>query len=169
MTIKAGTLAPDFELQDETGAWRKLSDYRGMPVILYFYPKDDTTGCTKEACGFRDDYRAYQHRNLTILGVSPDTPRSHAKFKNKYQLPFTLLADRDHKIADKYGAWGKKKFLGREYDGILRTTFLIDAEGRLINVFENVKPAEHSGEILGFLEKAGFTSGARHPEDVEGK
>ena len=152
MPLEIGFPAPDFNLQDETEVWRRLSDYRGRPVVLYFYPRDDTTGCTKEACGFRDDYRAFQQRDVTILGVSPDTPRSHAKFKNKFHLPFSLLADIDHKVADLYGAWGRKKFAGREYDGILRTTFLLNSEGKVLHIFENVKPAEHSAEILGYLE-----------------
>src|SRR5512146_420199 len=118
MAIQAGGPAPDFTLRDETGTARKLSDYRGSPVVLYFYPKDDTPGCTTEACNFRNDYSAYQQAGGTILGVSPDTPKSHAKFKEKYHLPFTLLADADHKICDLYGVWGRKKMMGREYDGV---------------------------------------------------
>ncbi len=154
MPLAAGTTAPDFALPDETGAIRKLSDYRGKPVILYFYPKDDTPGCTTEACNFRDDYSAYEENGVTILGVSPDSPKSHAKFKAKFNLPFTLLADEDHQIAEQYGVWGRKKFMGREYDGILRTTFLIGPAGTIAQVFENVKPANHSAEILAALQKA---------------
>lgn len=154
MPLAAGTTAPDFTLQDETGAVRKLSDYRGKPVVLYFYPKDDTPGCTTEACNFRDDYSAYEASGVTILGVSPDSPKSHAKFKAKFHLPFTLLADEDHQVAEQYGVWGRKKFMGREYDGILRTTFLIDPEGKIAQVFENVKPANHSAEILSALQQA---------------
>jgi peroxiredoxin Q/BCP len=151
MPIQAGNLAPDFELQDENGTIRRLSDFRGKPVVLYFYPKDDTPGCTKEACSFRDDYSAYEKAQVEILGVSPDSPKSHAKFKAKYHLPFTLLADEGHRVADQYGTWGRKKFMGREYDGILRTTFLIDEEGHIKRVFENVKPQDHSAEILAAL------------------
>jgi thioredoxin-dependent peroxiredoxin len=152
MPISANQPAPNFVLADETGTERSLSDYRGKPVILYFYPKDDTPGCTKEACSFRDDYSAYEEAGVVILGVSPDSPKSHTKFKNKYQLPFTLLSDEDHKVAEMYGVWGPKKFMGREYEGILRTTFLIDAEGNLQQVFKDVKPADHSVEVLQALK-----------------
>jgi len=148
MPIAAGVYAPDFSLLDETGVSRKLSDYLGKPVVLYFYPKDDTPGCTTEACKFRDDYSAYQEAGVVILGVSPDSPKSHAKFKAKYQLPFTLLADEDHKVCEMYGVWGRKKFMGREYDGVLRTTFLIGEDGVIKKVFEDVKPADHSTEVL---------------------
>ena len=148
MPISAGTLAPDFVLPDETGTERKLSDYLGSPVVLYFYPKDDTPGCTTEACNFRDDYSQYQETGVVILGVSPDSPKKHAKFKEKYDLPFALLADEQHKVCEMYGVWGPKKFRGREYEGVLRTTFLIDAQGKIVKVFEKVKPAEHSVEVL---------------------
>ena len=142
-----------FSIQDENGNQHRLSDYRGKRVVLYFYPKDDTPGCTTEACNFRDDYSAYQKAGVTVLGVSPDTVKSHARFKTKYELPFTLLADTGHKICDLYGVWGRKKMMGREYDGVLRTTFLIDPDGQIIKVFENVKPAEHSREVLQVFEK----------------
>jgi peroxiredoxin Q/BCP len=148
MPISAGVEAPDFRLQDETGTERTLSDYRGAPVVLYFYPKDDTSGCTTEACSFRDDYSAYEQSGVRILGVSPDPPKSHAKFKAKYDLPFTLLADVDHKVCEAYDVWGPKKYMGREYEGVYRTTFLIDKDGQIAKVFENVKPAAHSAEIL---------------------
>jgi peroxiredoxin Q/BCP len=148
MPISSGKSAPDFTLLDENGEERKLSDYRGNPIVLYFYPKDDTPGCTKEACNFRDDYSAYQKAGITILGVSPDSPKRHANFKAKYDLPFTLLADTDHKVCELYGVWGVKKSYGREYEGVFRTTFLINGEGRIIKVFENVKPADHSAEVL---------------------
>lgn len=151
MPIQSGIPAPDFELQDETGTPRRLSDYRGQPVILYFYPKDDTPGCTTEACNFRDDYSAYQNAGVVILGVSPDSVKSHAKFKQKYGLPFPLLADEEHKVCEMYDVWALKKFMGREYMGVLRTTFLIDAEGQIARVFENVKPADHSEELLAEL------------------
>ena len=151
MAISAGVPAPEFELQDDTGTPRKLSDYRGRNVVLYFYPKDDTSGCTKEACNFRDDYSAYEQAGVAILGVSPDDVKSHEKFKNKFQLPFPLLADVGHKVCDLYGVWGPKKFLGKSYEGVLRTTFLIDESGNIIKVFEKVRPAEHSAEILSAL------------------
>jgi peroxiredoxin Q/BCP len=151
MPIESGSPAPDFELPDDTGSMRRLSDFRGTPVVLYFYPKDDTQGCTTEACNFRDDYSAYENAEVVILGVSPDSVKSHVKFKQKYSLPFPLLADEGHEVCDLYGVWGLKEFMGREYMGVLRTTFLIDAQGQIIRVFEKVKPAEHSAEILAEL------------------
>lgn len=151
MPISAGNPAPDFELLDDTGTPRKLSDYRGKKVVLYFYPKDDTPGCTKEACNFRDDYSAYEQADVVILGVSPDTVASHVKFKKKFQLQFPLLADEGHKVCDLYGTWGPKKYMGREYEGVLRTTFLIDENGNIVRVFENVRPPEHSAELLSAL------------------
>jgi len=153
MTLLKGTIAPDFTLLDETSTPRKLTDYRGQPVVLYFYPKDDTPGCTTEACGFRDDYGDYQQAGVTILGVSPDSPKKHTKFKEKYNLPFTLLADTEHAVCELYGVWGRKKFMGREYDGVFRITYLIGADGVILQVFENVKPDGHSAEILQVLEK----------------
>jgi peroxiredoxin Q/BCP len=155
MALQAGALAPDFTLQDETGEERKLSDYLGQPVLLYFYPRDDTPGCTKEACNFRDDYGAYEQAGVTILGVSPDTPAKHARFKAKYALPFTLLADTGHRVCDLYGVWGPKKYLGRSYEGVLRTTFLIDAQGKIVKTFENVRPPDHSREVLEALGGVG--------------
>jgi len=143
--------APDFTLLDETGTSRKLSDYRGKDVVLYFYPKDDTPGCTTEACAFRDDYSAYEKAGVVILGLSADSPKSHLKFKTKYGLPFTLLSDEDHKVCEAYGVWAKKKMMGREYMGILRTTYLISKEGLVKKVFAEVKPAGHSQEILAAL------------------
>lgn len=154
MPISAGSTAPDFTLPDDNGVERRLSDYRGVPVVLYFYPKDDTPGCTTEACSFRDDYQQYQDAGVTILGVSPDTPKKHGRFKEKYHLPFTLLADADHKVCDLYGVWGRKKFMGREYDGVLRTTFLIGPEGLILKVYENVRPNGHSQEVLAALKTA---------------
>lgn len=148
MTIAANQTAPDFSLQDENGTLHRFSEYRGKPVVLYFYPKDDTPGCTTEACAFRDDYSDYEGSGVVILGVSPDSPKSHKKFKEKYQLPFALLADEDHQVCELYGAWGRKKFMGREYDGVLRSTFVIGADGEIKKVFENVKPAGHSAEVL---------------------
>ena len=148
MNVATGTLAPDFTLPDENGVPHKLSDYAGKSVVLYFYPKDDTPGCTTEACEFRDAYQDYTDAGLVILGISPDPPKAHAKFKNKFSLPFTLLADEGHKICDLFGVWGRKKFMGREYDGVFRTTFLIGPDRKVIKVFEGVKPAGHSAEVL---------------------
>jgi len=149
--LKENTPAPDFTLPDETGEMRNLSNYLGQNIVLYFYPKDDTAGCTTEACKFRDDYSAYEKSDVVILGVSPDSPKSHAKFKAKYQLPFTLLADEDHKVCELYAVWGKKKMYGKEYDGVFRTTYIIGKDGKILKVFENVKPADHSAEILAVL------------------
>ena len=151
MALSTGTIAPDFTLLDETGTPHRLSDYRGRQLVLYFYPKDDTPGCTTEACSFRDGYSAYQQAGVTILGVSPDTPKKHAKFKEKYSLPFSLLADDGHKVCELYGVWGRKKFMGREYDGVFRTTFVIAPDGTIARVFENVKPDGHSAEVLAAL------------------
>lgn len=152
MLLKEKTIAPDFKQLDETGKERSLAEFKGKELILYFYPKDDTPGCTTEACNFRDDYSAYEKAGVIILGVSPDPPASHAKFKAKFHLPFTLLADEGHKVGDLYGTWGKKHMYGREYDGVLRTTFLIGKDGVIKKVFENVKPAGHSAEILAAIE-----------------
>ena len=152
MPISSGIPAPDFELLDDTNKLRHLADFKGQSVILYFYPADDTSGCTKEACGFRDDYSAYQKAGVTILGVSPDSVASHVKFKAKYQLPFPLLADEDHRVCNEYGVWGPKKYMNKEYEGVLRTTFLIDAHGKIARVFENVRPEEHSAEMLEALK-----------------
>jgi peroxiredoxin Q/BCP len=151
MPISAGIPAPEFELPDDTNTLRKLSDFRGRNIVLYFYPADDTPGCTKEACNFRDDYSAYEKAGVVVLGVSPDDVDSHVKFKKKFQLPFPLLADEGHKICDLYQVWGPKKLIGKEYDGVLRTTFLIDGNGNIVKVFEKVRPAEHSTEVLSAL------------------
>lgn len=144
----AGDPAPQFSLPNEDGDIVSLQDYKGSKLILYFYPKDDTPGCTKEACALRDDYSAYEEAGVSILGVSADSSRSHEKFITKYDLPFSLLADEDHEVCEAYGVWGKKKFRGREYMGIKRTTFIIDEQGKISHVFENVKPASHSQELL---------------------
>lgn len=154
--LEEGTTAPEFTLVDENEEQHSLSDYRGKPIVLYFYPRDDTSGCTKEACSFRDDYSAYEEVGIKVIGVSPDTAKSHTKFKNKYDLPFTLLADTDHQVAESYGVWGLKKFMGREYDGIHRTTFLIDGNGEIIKVFKKVKPADHSQQVLEVFRKRGM-------------
>ncbi|HPH95188.1 MAG TPA: thioredoxin-dependent thiol peroxidase [Anaerolineaceae bacterium] len=151
MPIKAGSLAPDFELADDSGQVRKLSDFRGQTVILYFYPKDDTPGCTTEACSFRDNYSAFLNAGAAVLGVSPDKVKSHLKFKDKFSLPFPLLADETHQVCELYGVWGEKKMMGKTYNGVYRTTFLIGPDGVIRKVYENVKPAEHIAEILADL------------------
>lgn len=151
---KVGDTAPDFTLPDEKGGSIRLSDLKGQPVVLYFYPKDDTPGCTKEACNFRDDYDQFRALGAEVLGVSPDSPGSHAKFKEKYELPFPLLADESSNVCEAYGVWAQKQFRGREYMGVNRTTFLIDAEGKISHVFEDVDPEQHSGEVLQALNDA---------------
>lgn len=148
MPLSQNIPAPDFTLEDETGNKHTLSSYKGKTVLLYFYPKDDTPGCTTEACNFRDDYSSYEKAGVTILGVSPDTVKAHKKFKEKYNLPFTLLADNDHKVCEMYGVWGLKKFMGKEYNGVFRTSFLIDKDGMITKVYENVKPADHSKDVI---------------------
>ncbi len=150
--LAVGDVAPDFTLPDDTGKMVRLSEFRGRKVVLYFYPKDDTPGCTKEACGFRDMYPAYTEAGAVILGVSPDDVKSHVKFKQKYNLPFTLLADPEHRVIEQYGAWGLKKLLGREYMGVLRTTYVIDEEGRIAKVFSSVKPDRHNEEVFSVLK-----------------
>jgi len=150
-SLKAGDLAPDFELPSDAGTPLRLSSLRGHPVALYFYPKDDTPGCTAEACGLRDGFAAFARAGVVILGVSPDNAASHARFSSKYALPFPLLADEGHRVAELYGVWGEKTFMGKKHMGVLRTTFVIDAGGRIARVFENVKPDGHASEILAAL------------------
>lgn len=152
MSLTSGSIAPDFQLPDQTGSLRSLAEFRGKPVVLYFYPKDDTPGCTTEACEFRDAYADYEKAGVVILGVSPDAENSHTKFIQKYELPFTLLSDTDHAVSESYGGWGLKKYMGREYEGVLRTTFLISPDGIIQKVFEGVKPAGHAAEVLAALQ-----------------
>jgi thioredoxin-dependent peroxiredoxin len=149
--IQEGKPAPDFELQNDSGESVKLSDLRGRPVVLYFYPKDDTPGCTTEACEFRDAYNVFRERGVEVLGVSPDDVKSHEKFKTKYELPFPLLADPDHAVAEKYGVWGEKKFAGKTYYGINRSTFIIDAEGKVARAMMGIKAAGHAAKVLDSL------------------
>jgi thioredoxin-dependent peroxiredoxin len=149
--LKAGDPAPDFELKAGDGSTVSLKGLRGNKVVLYFYPKDDTPGCTTEACAFRDSSDQYTSRGATVFGVSADSTGSHKKFSSKYGLNFPLLSDPDHSVATAYGSWGPKKFLGREYEGILRNTFLIDEEGKIVKVWESVKPLGHAEEILAAL------------------
>jgi thioredoxin-dependent peroxiredoxin len=146
--LKEGTVAPDFTVTDQNGETVRLKDLRGQKVVLYFYPKDDTPGCTKEACSFRDAFADYKKQKIKVLGVSLDSEAKHKKFAAKYKLPFTLLADTDHAISDAYGVYGQKKFMGRSYMGVNRMTFLIDEKGRIKKVFEKVKPEDHAGEVL---------------------
>jgi len=141
-------------LQSDAGETIRLSELRGKPVVLYFYPKDDTTGCTTQACGIRDAYAEFERAGAVVLGVSPDDEASHVKFRNKYDLPFALLADTDHKVAELYGVWGEKKYMGRSYMGVNRTTFVIDADGVVAKVFENVKPLTHADDVLAVLAAA---------------
>lgn len=146
--LKEGDKAPDFTAKDQDGRTVRLSDLRGKRVVLYFYPKDDTPGCTKEACSFRDSYDVFAAKGIEVLGVSIDDERSHQKFVTKYDLPFTLLADTDKKIVNDYGVWGEKSMYGKKYMGTLRKTFLIDETGRIVKVFDKVKVAEHADEVL---------------------
>lgn len=152
--LKAGDKAPAFSLSADGGGQVSLRDFRGRRVVLYFYPKDDTTGCTTEACEFRDNWKAVQALGAAVLGVSPDSTASHDKFRAKYRLPFPLLADPDHAVAEAYGAWGEKSMYGRKYQGILRSTFIIDEEGRIATVFPKVKPRGHAAEVLAALRPA---------------
>jgi peroxiredoxin Q/BCP len=149
--LEEGTLAPDFTLPSDGGGEVSLSDYRGHKVVLYFYPKDDTPGCTTEACNFRDDYSDILAAGAVVLGISPDSVKSHDKFKLKYTLPFPLLSDPEHVVAETYGAWGEKKMYGRVYMGILRSTFIIDEEGVITKVFPKVRPKNHSQEVMAVL------------------
>ncbi|MDH5283653.1 MAG: thioredoxin-dependent thiol peroxidase [Gemmatimonadota bacterium] len=158
MTPAPGSRAPAFTLPDQDGRRISLRGFTGHRVVLYFYPRDDTSGCTIEACEFRSQWRKVQAEGAVILGVSPDSPASHAKFRRKYRLPFTLLADEKHVVAMKYGVWARKSLYGRSYMGILRTTFLIDERGRIAAVFERVKPLGHATEVL-----AALRGGAAHP------
>ena len=150
--IEEGKPAPEFELQSDGGETVSLKDLRGKPVVLYFYPKDDTPGCTTQACGIRDAYAEFERAGAVVLGVSPDGVRSHEKFKEKYELPFALLADTDHAVAEQYGVWGEKKFAGKSYMGVSRSTFVIDAEGTVKKIFHNVKPATHADDVLAALD-----------------
>ncbi len=147
-TITPGSKAPPFSLPSDTGEVIALDDLRGKPVVLYFYPKDDTPGCTTEACEFRDSWKAVQRAGAVVLGVSPDGVDSHRRFREKFSLPYPLLADEDHAVAEAYGVWGEKSMYGKKYYGVLRTTFIIDAAGSVRRVFEKVKPAGHAAEVL---------------------
>jgi thioredoxin-dependent peroxiredoxin len=146
--VEEGQEAPDFELTSDAGERVRLSQFRGKPVVLYFYPRDDTPGCTAQACGIRDSYDDFEHRGAVVLGVSPDEESSHVKFKQKYGLPFTLLADPEHEVAEQYGVWGERKYMGKTYMGVERSTFLIDEDGRIAKVMRRVKPDTHAERVL---------------------
>jgi peroxiredoxin Q/BCP len=151
MKLTEGKQAPDFSLPDESGKMHKLSDYRGKSVVLYFYPADDTPGCTAEACDLRDDYHKYQKAGAVILGVSPDDEASHEAFKKKYKLPFTLLADKGHKVSELYGVWGQKSMFGKKYHGVIRSTFVIDSAGKIASIFEKVRAKENNEKVQASL------------------
>lgn len=146
--LKIKSKAPQFSLKDEKGKVHKLSDYLGKYVLLYFYPKDDTSGCTKQACMIRDEFPNFKKIKCVVLGVSIDSVESHTKFKQKYDLPFTLLSDEEKKVVQKYGVWAEKSMYGKKYMGTLRTSYLIDPKGKIVKIYENVKPEIHAEEVL---------------------
>ena len=149
--VSEGTPAPDFTLTSDSGTQVTLSELRGKPVVLYFYPKDDTPGCTLQACDIRDAWAEFESRGAVVLGVSPDTVSSHVKFREKYELPFPLLADPEHEVAERYGVWVEKEMAGKTYMGIERSTFVIDAEGNVASVMRRVKPDAHADDVLAVL------------------
>jgi peroxiredoxin Q/BCP len=155
LTLKEGDAAPDFSAKTDTGQTVALKDFRGKNVVLYFYPKDDIPGCTKQACILRDNFQALTGKNIVVLGVSIDSPASHARFREKYSLPFTLVADEEKQVAHAYGVWGQKSFLGRKYMGMHRVTFLIGPDGKIKKVWPSVKPARQAEDILEALETEG--------------
>ena len=149
--VREGAQAPDFVLTSDTGESVRLSDLKGKQVVMYFYPKDDTPGCTTQACGIRDVYGEFQREGAVVLGISPDDESSHVKFKDKYNLPFSLLADVGHKVADEYGVWTEKNYAGRKYMGVERSTFVIAEDGTIKKVMRRVKPATHADDVLATL------------------
>lgn len=153
--LREGDLAPDFELPDDAGEPVRLSEYRGQPVVIYFYPEDDTPGCTVQACGFRDDFKAFEELDAVVLGVSPDSVESHRAFKRKFKLPFLLLSDPEKRVMTQFGSWGEKNLYGQNVVGTIRSTFVIDAEGRIAGIFRNVRTEGHSGRMLEALRKLG--------------
>ncbi len=151
LKLQEGDKAPNFSVLTNGGSQIALADFKGKAVILYFYPRDDTPGCTKEACGFRDHFAAFKQKGAVVLGVSVDPVKAHDKFVAKFKLPFPLLADEDKKIVNDYGVWGQKMFMGRKYDGIHRVTFLIGPDGKIKKIWPQVKPEEHAAEVLAAL------------------
>jgi thioredoxin-dependent peroxiredoxin len=149
--LTEGDQAPDFTLTSDSGESIRLADLHGKQVVLYFYPKDDTPGCTTQACGIRDAYGEFERAGAVVLGVSPDNEQSHVKFKKKFELPFTLLADTDHSVSEAYGVWGEKSYMGKTYMGIERSTFVIGADGNVKKVMRKVKPATHADDVLAAL------------------
>jgi thioredoxin-dependent peroxiredoxin len=147
--LKVGDQAPDFSLPNESSQTISLSDYKGKKLVIYFYPKDDTPGCTAQACSLRDNHQSFLNKGYAVLGVSPDSVKKHVKFREKYDLPFSLLADETHAMSEAYGVWGQKKFMGRAYDGIHRTTFIIDEAGKIERIIEKVDTAAHATQLLG--------------------
>jgi len=158
--VSEGTAAPDFTLTADGGQEVSLSQYRGKHVVLFFYPKDDTPGCTTQACGIRDAWGTFQRAGAVVLGVSPDREASHAKFKAKYDLPFTLLADPDHEVSEAYGVWGEKSFAGRKYMGVERSTFVIGSDGTLVKAMRKVDPKTHADDVLAVLAGGATVPGA---------
>lgn len=157
-TLKIGSTAPAINLPDQDGKTHKLSDYKGKWVIIYFYPKDDTPGCTKEACAIRDSFPNFGKLKAIVLGISVDSVAKHKKFANKYELPFTLLADENKEVVEKYGVWDKKSMYGRFFFGIKRSSFLVDPNGKIVRIYEKVKPAEHAAQVLADLQELQKTS-----------
>lgn len=151
MELQKGDLAPEFKLQDQDGNWHRLADYKGKKLVLYFYPRDNTPGCTKEACNFRDNIASFNRGNTVVIGVSGDSVSSHAKFHKKYELPFTLLADPEHSMLEAYGVWQEKTFMGKKHMGIVRTTFILDEDGKILEIYKKVKPEVHAQEIIKLL------------------
>ena len=147
--LKVGDQAPDFSLPNESSQTISLSDYKGQKLVIYFYPKDDTPGCTAQACSLRDNHHSFLNKGYAVLGVSPDSVKKHVKFREKYDLPFSLLADETHAMSEAYGVWGQKKFMGKTYNGIHRTTFIIDEAGKIERIVEKVDTAEHATQLLG--------------------
>lgn len=152
MKLKLGDAAPNFILPDQNGENHSSKEYLGYWALIYFYPKDDTPGCTKEACALRDNFPEFVKLKAVVIGISVDIAKSHTKFANKYNLPFTLLADAKKEVVKKYGVWGLKKFMGREYFGTIRTSFLIDPKGKIVKIYQNVKPLVHASQVLEDLE-----------------
>ncbi|AEJ18811.1 thioredoxin-dependent thiol peroxidase [Gracilinema caldarium] len=149
--LQIGDTIPFFELPDQQGKLVKSSGFAGKPLVIYFYPRDDTPGCTKEACSFRDAFKEFYNRGVTLIGISADTPQSHGKFASKYNLPFILLSDTEKSVIKAFGAWGEKKMYGKSYEGIIRSTFVINSQGKIVKVFPKVKPEDHAKEVLAVL------------------